>query len=206
VQARTGSAGRAWVTTLASVAVALAAASSAGAQGAIYAYVDADGVAHFTNAPRDSRFVRLAWSAESVRPDERGAPTRWEYDGLIGLSARQHRVPPALVKAVIAAESCFDPSAVSRKGAQGLMQLMPETARSLGVSDPLRPEQNVDGGVRYLRDMMDRYGTLSLALAAYNAGPEAVDRHGGVPPYPETRDYVKRVLTYYRAYDGDFRR
>jgi soluble lytic murein transglycosylase-like protein len=206
VQARRGSAGRAWATTLASVVLALAAASSAGAQGAIYSFVDANGVAHFTNAPRDSRYVRLAWSAESVRPDERTAPSRWEYDGLIGLSARQHRVPPALVKAVIAAESCFDPSAVSRKGAQGLMQLMPETARSLGVSDPLRPEQNVDGGVRYLRDMMDRYGTLSLALAAYNAGPEAVDRHGGVPPYRETRDYVKRVLTYYRAYDGDFRR
>jgi soluble lytic murein transglycosylase len=169
------------------------AAATAGAQDAIYAYVDANGVAHFTDAPRDSRFVRLAWTAESVRPDERSAPIRWEYDGLIGLTARAHRVPPALVKAVIAAESSFDPDAVSRKGAQGLMQLMPTTAR-------------VDGGVRYLRDMIDRFGNLSLALAAYNAGPAAVDRYRGVPPYPETRDYVKRVLTYYRAYDGDFRR
>jgi len=191
---------------LGSALLALTAASAAGAQGAIYAFVDANGIAHFTNAPRDSRFVRLAWTAQSVRPDERTAPIRWEYDGLIGLTARAHRVPPALVKAVIAAESSFDPGAVSRKGAQGLMQLMPETARSLGVSDPLRADENVDGGVRYLRDMMDRYGTLSLALAAYNAGPQAVDRHGGVPPYRETRDYVKRVLTYYRAYDGDFRR
>jgi soluble lytic murein transglycosylase len=182
---------------LGSALLALTAASAAGAQGAIYSFVDANGVMHFTNAPRDSRFVRLAWTAQSVRPDERTVPIRWEYDGLIGLTARTHRVPPALVKAVIAAESSFDPGAVSRKGAQGLMQLMPETARSLGVSDPLRPDENVDGG---------RYGTLSLALAAYNAGPEAVDRHGGVPPYRETRDYVKRVLTYYRAYDGDFRR
>jgi soluble lytic murein transglycosylase len=184
----------------------VSAAATAGAQGAIYSYVDADGVAHFTNTPRDPRFVRVAWSAERARPDESSAPVRWEYDGLIGLTARTHRVPPALVKAVIAAESSFDPDAVSRKGAQGLMQLMPTTARSLGVADPLRPDENVDGGVRYLRDMIDRFGNLSWALAAYNAGPEAVDRYRGVPPYPETRDYVKRVLTYYRAYDGDFRR
>ena len=198
--------GRGLARALVSAVLAVAAAATAGAQDAIYSYVDANGVAHFTNAPRDSRFVRLAWTAESVRPDERSAPIRWEYDGLIGLTARTHQVPPALVKAVIAAESSFDPDAVSRKGAQGLMQLMPTTARSLGVADPLRPDENVDGGVRYLRDMMDRFGNLSLALAAYNAGPKAVDRYRGVPPYPETRDYVKRVLTYYRAYDGDFRR
>jgi soluble lytic murein transglycosylase len=191
---------------LGSAVLAVAAAATAGAEGAIYSYVDANGVANFTNAPRNSRFVRLAWTAESVRPDERSAPIRWEYDGLIGLTARAHQVPPALVKAVIAAESSFDPDAVSRKGAQGLMQLMPTTARSLGVSDPLRPDENVDGGVRYLRDMIDRFGNLSLALAAYNAGPKAVDRYRGVPPYPETRDYVKRVLTYYRHYHGDFAR
>jgi soluble lytic murein transglycosylase len=197
---------RGFARALGSAVLGVMAAATAGAQDAIYAYVDANGVAHFTDAPRDSRFVRLAWTAESVRPDERSAPIRWEYDGLIGLTARAHRVPPALVKAVIAAESSFDPDAVSRKGAQGLMQLMPTTARSLGVDDPLRPDENVDGGVRYLRDMIDRFGNLSLALAAYNAGPAAVDRYRGVPPYPETRDYVKRVLTYYRAYDGDFRR
>jgi soluble lytic murein transglycosylase len=137
-----------------------------------------------------------------VRP----APRRWEYDGLIGLTARQHRVQPALVKAVIAAESNFDPYAVSRKGAQGLMQLMPRTAARLGVEDPFHPTENVRGGTLYLRAMLDRYGDLTRALAAYNAGPNAVDRWGGVPPFRETRDYVRRVLTYYRHYDGDFGR
>lgn len=183
----------------------LAVASPAPARGPIYMFVDADGLVHFTNVPNDRRFVLM----DPAPPSEGGvslAPARWEYDGLIGLAARQHRVPPALVKAVIAAESKFDPRAVSRKGALGLMQLMPATAESLGVTDPHRPAENVDGGVRYLRSMIERYGDLPRALAAYNAGPEAVDRFGGIPPYPETRDYVKRVLTYYRAYHGDFGR
>lgn len=186
-------------------ALALFAASPASARGQIYVFVDAEGVAHFTNVPKDMRYVPLFPAEPPGRP-ERIAPARWEYDGLIGLAARQHRVPPALVKAVIAAESKFDPGAVSRRGAQGLMQLMPATAESLGVADPLRPVENVDGGVRYLRRMIERYGDLPRALAAYNAGPEAVDRFRGVPPFPETRDYVKRVLTYYRAYHGDFSR
>ena len=136
----------------------------------------------------------------------RPAPSHRRYDDLIGETARDYRLPPALVKAVIAAESAFDPSAVSHRGAQGLMQLMPETAASLGVDDPLEPESNVRGGAGYLRAMIDRYGDLSRALAAYNAGPSAVDRYGGVPPYPETRDYVDRVLTYYRSYHVDFAR
>jgi len=101
----------------------------------------------------------------------------------------------------------FNAGAVSRKGAQGLMQLMPRTAASLGVEDALHAGDNVRGGTRYLRLMLDRYGDdLSRALAAYNAGPTAVDRYRGVPPYRETRAYVKRVLTYYRHYHGDFSR
>ena len=105
---------------------------------------------------------------------------------------------------MIAAESNFDPDAVSRAGARGLMQLMPDTAASMGVENLHHPTDNVRGGTRYLRLMIDRYGDLVRALAAYNAGPRAVDRYGGLPPYRETRDYVQRVLTYYRHYHGDF--
>jgi soluble lytic murein transglycosylase-like protein len=121
-------------------------------------------------------------------------------------NALRQGIPPALVKAVIAAESAFDSRAVSRKGAQGLMQLMPATAASLGVADPFEPGQNVAGGTSYLKAMIDRYGDLSRAIAAYNAGPGAVDRYGGIPPYRETQAYVDRVLTYYRRYHGDFPR
>jgi soluble lytic murein transglycosylase len=121
-------------------------------------------------------------------------------------AARNHRVEPALVKAVIAAESNFEAQAVSRVGAQGLMQLMPATSRTLGVRDPFHPTENVEGGTRYLREMLDRYGDLRRALAAYNAGPKAVDRYQGIPPYTETREYVYRVLNYYRGYDDEFRR
>jgi soluble lytic murein transglycosylase len=181
-------------------------ASPAEADRQIFTYVDERGVTHFTNLPpRDGRY-------KPVPPREpRGftigrIPKNWGYDGLIGLTAREIDVQPALVKAVIAAESNFDPAAVSRKGARGLMQLMPDTAQQLGVDDPHQPTENVRGGTRYLRSMLDRYGDLSRAIAAYNAGPTAVDRYGGVPPYPETRDYVNRVLTYYRAYHGDFGR
>jgi soluble lytic murein transglycosylase-like protein len=98
------------------------------------------------------------------------------------------------VKAVIAAESSFDAAAVSPKGAMGLMQLMPGTASDLGVDDAFHTEQNVQGGTRYLRELYDRYGDWLRTLAAYNAGPQAVDRYDGVPPYDETREYVKRVL------------
>ena len=178
--------------------------SNALAGGRIFTFTDEDGVTHFTNVPRDRRY-RLLDSSEVGRFRVQRVPRHWRYDGLIGLTAREHRLQPALVKAVIAAESNFDPDAVSRRGAQGLMQLMPETAEALGVDDPLHPLDNVRGGTRYLRLMIDRYGDLERALAAYNAGPKAVDRYGGIPPYPETRDYVKRVLAYYRQYHGDFR-
>ena len=174
--------------------------ASPAAAGSVYQFVDEHGVLHFSNVPVDRRFVPLKERSRKRTPRVRS------YDSLIFHTAQEQRVPPALVKAVIAAESHFNPQAVSPKGAQGLMQLMPATARDLGVSDPLEARDNVRGGTLYLRRLMDRYGDLSRALAAYNAGPTAVDRYGGIPPYPETRQYVDRVLTYYRRYHGDFAR
>ena len=165
----------------------------------IYHYVGSRGNSHFSNVPSDRRYVPIG-------EKKRNAPRVKSYDLMIVEAARAHGVPPALVKAVVASESSFNPKAVSAKGAQGLMQLMPATARSLGVQQPLHVEQNLDGGVRYLRSLIDRYGDWSRALAAYNAGPRAVDRFGGIPPYRETREYVDRVLTYYRRYHGDFPR
>jgi hypothetical protein len=140
----------------------------------------------------------------SPAPGSSSPPVDHSFDELIVLTARSYRVDPALVKAVIATESNFEVTAVSRVGAQGLMQLMPETAQEMGVLAPFQPSENLRGGVRYLREMLDRYGDTRLALAAYNAGPEAVDRHDGIPPYPETEAYVRQVLDYYRDYQSHF--
>ena len=125
---------------------------------------------------------------------------RGEIDALIDTHARAQSLDPELVRAVVAVESSYDPAARSGKGAMGLMQLMPATARSLDVDDPYDPEENLRGGTVYLRRMLDRFGgDLELALAGYNAGPEAVDRYRGLPPYPETHGYVDRVLRRFRG-------
>lgn len=190
--------------------VALGGASSALANSAaVYRYIDDRGVVHFSNAPADRRYrpIKIRKRINTpTRAPERTAPVNHGYDSLIIREAKANRLDPALVKAVIAAESNFSPRAVSRAGALGLMQLMPQTARGLGVEDPLEAPENVSGGSRYLREMLNRYGDLSRALAAYNAGPTAVDHYRGIPPYPETEAYVKRVLAYYRGYQGDFHR
>ena len=129
-----------------------------------------------------------------------GADGTSDLTALISQVARRHGLEPALVEAVVAVESGFRPGAVSRKGAMGLMQLMPGTAADLGVADPFDPDANLDGGSRYLRRLLAEHGgDLRKALAAYNAGPGAVRRHEGVPPYPETRDYVDRVLKRYKG-------
>ncbi len=134
--------------------------------------------------------------AETVQEGGSGGDVR----GLAVAAARRHGLDPDLVLAVVAVESAFRPDAVSPKGAQGLMQLMPRTAASLGVSDALDPAQNLDAGTRHLRFLVDLYGgDLRRALAAYNAGQGAVKRYGGVPPYRETREYVKKILKRYEA-------
>lgn len=134
---------------------------------------------------------------EEIAPAMATAPM--DFERMVDAAARRHGLDPALVRAVVAVESGFQPQAVSPKGAQGLMQLMPATARDLGVMDPFDPASNLDGGSRYLSTLVARYdGDLSKALAAYNAGMGAVARHGGVPPYAETRTYVNRVLSRYQ--------
>lgn len=187
-----------WILTLVATVTLLPSASRAG--GRIYKHVDERGVLHFSDMP-----VEVDYSIVPRAPSRaRRLPSHNGYDSLILRAARSQRLEPALVKAVIAAESDFNPRAVSPRGALGLMQLMPQTAAKLGVEDALQPEQNVLGGTRYLRAMLDRYRDLRYALAAYNAGPSAVDRYRGVPPYRETRAYVARVLDYYHGYHPEF--
>jgi len=158
-----------------------------------------DGVVHYTNAPADPRYQRFMERKGAASGMLRLPPARsGRYAAEIREAASRYGIDAKLVEALIWAESMFDPWAVSRKGAQGLMQLMPDTASLLGVRDTFNPRQNIDGGVRHLRTLLDRYqGSLSLALAAYNAGDEAVRSHRGIPPYPETQGYVRKILQLY---------
>ena len=178
----------------------------------VFAYVDADGVTHFSNVPTDPRY-QLVLSA----PPPGGEPRRdtgaavelngallaraERYEPYIKEAARVAEVDSRLLHAVIVVESAFDERAVSKRGARGLMQLMPATARRYGVRDSFNPGQNIRAGAAYLRDLLDRYGDdLQLVLAAYNAGEAAVDRHGrAIPPFKETQAYVPRVLGVYAA-------
>lgn len=174
----------------------------------IYRYEDDEGIIHFTDAPTDKRFkvfmrdlkkdkqLRTKLSLAGANPTE--------YDAIIAASSQKYGVSPSLIKAVIQAESGYNPNAVSRKGASGLMQLMPKTARSLKVNNSLDPKDNVEGGVKYLRFLLDTFrGDVSLALAAYNAGLNKVAKYGGIPPYTETRNYVNKVLSFMQSYQAN---
>jgi soluble lytic murein transglycosylase-like protein len=186
--------------------------------GELYSYVDADGVIHFSNAPSDPRYRRVRTRASGggvyrsappvqgrVRPASGGEGSYERWRAHVRAAAGKYNLPEALLLAVMAVESNFDPAAVSEKGAVGLMQLMPGTARDMFVSDARAPEQNIEGGARYLRILANQYeGDLVRTLAAYNAGPEAVRRAGGaVPNIPETQEYVRRVVSYYRAFRAE---
>ncbi len=179
---------------LLSATVLLAAAS---VQAEVYQYVDANGTISLTNVPNDPRYKRVTRDL----PRSRGVISDRERDPVIARHSRTHRLHPALIRAVIKTESDFDPLAVSHAGAVGLMQLMPQTAMRLDVRDSYNPDDNIGGGTKYLRQLLDRFnGNLPLALAAYNAGEQAVERYRGLPPIPETRQYVVKVLRYYRTF------
>jgi soluble lytic murein transglycosylase-like protein len=167
----------------------------------IYKYEDADGVIHLTNVPSNpkAKYVMLVKEKRVLFPKQINIR---DYDKIIIQAAAKFNLDAALIKAVIKAESNFNHKAVSRAGAKGLMQLMPQTASSLNVNDVFHPENNIEGGARYLRYLLNLYkGNLTLALAAYNAGEGAVAKYNyGVPPYRETQNYVRRVLALYESY------
>jgi soluble lytic murein transglycosylase len=167
-------------------------------------YRDTRGVLHFSNAPTEPQYQYYMPDFSNWKTTRLGridGARRKAYDRIIQDAARRHQVDTALVKAVIRAESDFVPGAVSSAGALGLMQLMPATARLHNVWRVFEPRENVEGGVSHLRYLLDRYGgNLRLALAAYNAGEKAVDSHGGVPPFPETWEYLARVMRFRESY------
>jgi soluble lytic murein transglycosylase-like protein len=163
----------------------------------VYRYVDKNGVWHFTNIKNDSRYKIYIRT-----PKETPSEYIEKYEDVIKQASRRFGIEPSLIKAVIKAESDFDHRAVSHKGAQGLMQLMPRTADQMDVDNPFNPEENIFGGTQYLSVLLKRFNNNKrLALAAYNAGPETVESCKGIPPYKETRIFVKRVLDYYRLYN-----
>lgn len=163
----------------------------------VYQYIEANGTISLTNVPNDPRYRRIV----SELPRSRTLISVADLAPVIARHSRAHRLHPALIRAVIKTESDFDPLAVSRAGAIGLMQLMPQTAVRLEVRDSYNPDENIGGGTKYLRQLLDRFdGNLPLALAAYNAGEHAVERYQGLPPIAETRQYVKKVLRYYRTF------
>lgn len=191
----------------------------------IYRYVDESGVMHFTNVPTSERYeLFIKGSTEpppedsadspgdsSASPEAQPSPAAGDgyaiqkfrgtdiYDDYISIASQSYSVPFCLVKSIIKAESNFDCRAVSVKGAQGLMQLMPDTARLMNVDNPFDPYENIMGGTRYFRMLLNQFnGKVKHALAGYNAGPKNVEIHNGIPPFRETRDYIGRVARFYR--------
>lgn len=169
--------------------------------GSIYSFVDERGSWHFSNVPTDPRYGLVSRSSH-ISPH---VPRNYAvFEEIISEAATRHGLDPDLIRAIIQIESGGIPDARSSKGAIGLMQLMPETSLNLAVSNPFDPKANIWGGTRYLSQLLERFrGNLVLTLAAYNAGPEKVEKYGGIPPYPETRRYVRKVLNQWQKYRSD---
>ncbi|MBW1939093.1 MAG: lytic transglycosylase domain-containing protein [Deltaproteobacteria bacterium] len=169
--------------------------------GGIYSFVDECGVWHFSNVPTDPRYGLVSRSKHISPYVPRNCA---EFGKIISETAIRYDLDPDLIRAIIQIESGGIPDARSPKGAIGLMQLMPETSSNLAVSNPLDPRANIQGGTKYLSRLLERFrGNLVLSLAAYNAGPGKVERYKGIPPYPETRRYVRKVLKQWQRYRSD---
>ena len=180
-----------------SILVILTTSSSPSAE-EIYQFVDRNGVIHFTNVPVDLRYKPLK---KLKKTSYRNRYAEKELHQLISELSSQHEVNPALIKAIIKVESDFDTTAISVAGAQGLMQLMPMTANRLGVLDPFDPRENIEGGIRYFKTLLDTFNNnTTLALAAYHAGENNVLKYNGLPPIPQTKRYVDKVIGYYKQY------
>ncbi len=188
--------GKLKTTSALGLALAILAMGASWGMADIYRYVDENGVAHYTNYPTAQTYS--IYMREGSRSVSVNTPHN-RYDSHIKDASSRHQVDFDLIKAVIKVESSFDPKAVSKAGASGLMQIMPENYGLLGISDPYNPRQSINGGAQYLRQMLNRFdGKTTLALAAYNAGPTAVDKYKTIPPYKETQRYVRKVMTEYR--------
>lgn len=160
----------------------------------VYKYVDGNGVAYYTNVPESKSYNKSLPQRKKYQNQKQDA-----YSEIIHSMSSKYDIEPSLIRAVITVESNWNDSAVSNKGAMGLMQLMPSTAKDLAVLNPFDPLENIEGGTRYLRFLLDKFNDLPLALAAYNAGPGAVESHGGIPSITETKQYVKKVLSIYKG-------
>jgi len=171
----------------------------------IYRSVDGEGVIHFTNTQPNGKFSLYLREGPDAVPSRSGADSvdaGW-MNGYVDRFSRANDLPPALVRAIIKAESNGQRKAVSRKGAEGVMQLMPFTSKRMQVADPFDPIENIEGGIKYIKELLVAFeGDLTNTIAAYNAGPAAVRKYGGVPPYQETRLYVRRVMDLYRQYSA----
>lgn len=175
----------------------------------IYTFIDEAGTIHFSNVPTDVRYKAASISkirehAQTGQYSDRNidnSTVNYEYDAFVRNAARRYEVDPLLVKSIIKAESAFNPVAVSSVGAQGLMQIMPETAKDMRLANPFDPEQNINAGTKYFRKLLGMFeGNIQLALAAYNAGPTRVMQQKRIPPFAETTRYVKKVLFNYDQY------